>query len=88
MFKVLFVFAAEDEHVLSLWVAMFVNLLPGITSKLVKVTLDPKIIPSIVKALFVETRGHYVTNIFLIENFPPLLTLRIWRNSQRKTQPG
>ena len=51
MFKVFFVFAAEDEQVLSLWVAMFVNLLPGIFSKLVKVTLDSKIICSKVKAL-------------------------------------
>ena len=67
MFKVLFVFAAEDEQVLSLWVAMFVNLSPGIFSKLVKVTLDPKIIRSKVKAVFVETGGHYVTAYYLFD---------------------
>jgi len=70
LLKALCVGHSEDNQIFSLWVTMFVNLLPGITSKLVKVTQDPKITHSKVKALAVETWGHYVSTILSDENFP------------------
>jgi len=60
----------DDAVVFSHWVCMFVNLLPGITSKLVKITQDPKIIHAKVKALAVNTWGCYVTSILSDMNFP------------------
>jgi len=60
----------EITIVFSLWAAMFVNLLPGITSKLVKITQDPKITHAKVKALAVSAWGRYVTSILSDKNFP------------------
>lgn len=60
----------EVKLVFSLWVAMFVNLLPGITSKLVKITQDPKITHAKVKALAISAWGRYVTSILSDKNFP------------------
>merc|ERR1719154_794565 len=70
LLKALCVAQGEDNQISSLWVTMFVNLLPGITSKLVKVTQDPKITHSKVKALAVETWGLYVSTILSDVNFP------------------
>eukprot|EP00092_Neocalanus_flemingeri_P022609 GFUD01024522.1.p1 GENE.GFUD01024522.1~~GFUD01024522.1.p1 ORF type:complete len:985 (+),score=312.04 GFUD01024522.1:63-3017(+) len=72
LLKALCVSPREDKQVFSLWVDMFVNLLPGITSKLVKVTQDPKIAYAKVKALAVDTWGHYVSTVMSDENFPQI----------------
>jgi len=75
LLKALCVSPGDHSQVFNLWSAMFVNLLPGITSKLVKVTQDPKITHARVKSLAVETWGRYVSTILSDVNFPPTLDL-------------